>query len=517
MGWLHAARSSGAGRSRAQVSRVFSLSAPVGGLNARDGYTEMGPSDAVRLDNWFPEAQYCVTRGGSVAWATGLGGAVHTLMTWRSLSGSDKLFAARGTSIYEATSAGVAPVALAGLTNPDWQWTNIQTSAGLFLMLANGADSVRSYDGTAWAVPVITGVTSSTLINVMLFKQRLWFVQKNTLDLWYLPTSSIAGVASQFPLGAVFRKGGSITAIGSFSRDAGDGPDDFLAVVTSNGEVAVYEGIDPASSTTFSLSGLFEVGKPIGRRCMARLNGDLGIVTYDGVISMQSALQFDRASDQKAAITGKIQTLFGQLTRQYGTYAGWQSFVYPKARYYIVNYPVVADMQQCQLVMNTVTGAWCTFSGLNAGCWGSANDSLFFGGNDGKVYSADTLNSDSGADIVADMKCAFNAFKSAEKKMITALKPILLTGGGVDLQTIINWDFDDTPPSGSATATPVSGAIWGAMLWPWTWGGSGVIDARWHTAGGVGVWAAVRLRVAVSGAYAQLNAFNVLVQKGGPF
>lgn len=520
MAWLSAARRTKASNARAQQSAVVSLPSCTGGLNARDGLTEMGPADAIILDNWFPEAQALVTRKGSAVWRTGLGSAVRTLLTWRSMTGNEKLFGAAGTNIFDVTTGGggaVGAAVVAGLTNADWQWTNIKTTGGLFLIACNGADSALSFDGTSWAVPGISGVASSTFINVIVFKNRLWFVQANTLSLWYLPTQAIAGAATEFPLGAVFRLGGSVMAMGTYSKDSGDGPDDYLAIITTNGEVAVYEGTDPASSNTFSLSGIFTLARPVGRRCMQRLNGDLGIMTFDGVVSMQAATQFDRASDQKATVTGKIQTLFAATVDQFGTGFGWQLFLYSKARYYIVNYPVAVDAVQQQFVMNTVSGAWCTFSNLNAECWASANDLLFFGGNDGKVNQADVLEQDNGSQIVCDLQTAFHNFDIPQKKIATAFRPILLTGGGIDFQHAINWDFATTAPGGNVTAMPIVGGVWGSLVWAWTWGGRNIVDSQWHGGGGIGTWASIRFRLAANGAGAQLNAFNLLLQQGGPF
>ena len=514
---LTATRKSRGGANKAQISTVFSLPALTGGLNAKDGFTAMEPRDAVTLDNWFPEAQYVTTRGGSLVWKSGMGSAVRTLMTWLSPSGSDKIFAAAGTKFWNVTaSGGNASSVVTGLTNADWQWTNIATSSTTaYLVACNGADHVSNYDGTSWTNPTITGVTDTTLINVALFKLRLWFAQVNTLSLWYLPTQAIAGAATEFPIGAYARRGGYIMAIGSFSQDSGDGPDDYLVAVTSNGQAVVFEGIDPSNANTFGLNGVFDIGRPIGRRCVGRLNGDMTIVTSDGVVSMRAMLQYGRESDQKAAITGKIQTLFSQASQNYSSYFGWQILVFPKTRYCIVNYPVVADSQQKQFVMNTVTGAWCTFSGLNAGCWGIANDLLYFGGNDGKVYQAAIGNADSGNNIVADLKTAWSDFAHPGKKMVSSIKPILLTGGGTDYQHRINWDFDDTPPSNTVSGSPVAGGTW-SMTWPWTWGGQNVVDARWRGGGGVGTWGAVHFRVTVNGAGIQHNGFNVLMQPGGP-
>src|SRR5688572_13750123 len=91
--------------------------APVGGWNARDGLDGMKPTDAIVLDNWYPDETVCRVRKGFDGHVTGFGNKVETLMSWRGLS-SSKLFAAAGTAIYDATSAGaVGAAAVSGLTN----------------------------------------------------------------------------------------------------------------------------------------------------------------------------------------------------------------------------------------------------------------------------------------------------------------------------------------------------------------------------------------------------------------
>ena len=49
---------------RGRRSQPVTLSAPTGGLNGRDAYTDMPPNDAFRLDNWIPNNTSCDTRGG---------------------------------------------------------------------------------------------------------------------------------------------------------------------------------------------------------------------------------------------------------------------------------------------------------------------------------------------------------------------------------------------------------------------------------------------------------------------
>lgn len=500
------------GRAQRQVAFPFNVPAPTGGINARDAYTDMDEKDAVSLTNIFPEANYVAVRKGYSSWSTGLGSAVQTLLVWHGLLGTDKLFGAAGSVIYDSSSAGAASSAVTGLSNAMWQWTNITTGGGSFLVACNGADAVRNFDGTTWTSPVITGTDSTKFINVCQFKERLWFAPINSLTLYYLDTQAIAGVANPFPLGSVFRRGGYIIALGSFSNDAGEGPDDYFVIATNQGEVAVYQGTDPTSATTWSLVGIFNIGKPIGRRCMARLSGDMAIITQDGIESMQAALQFDRSAGQKATITAKIQTLFSQYSQAYYTHFGWQPCVFPKARYLIVNVPQIAGMTQLQLVMNTVTGSWGQFTGMNAGCWATANDLLYFGGNSGVVYQADIGYLDNSEQIQWECQTSWQAWGGKANKYFTAVRPIMLTGGGISFAIGVDVDFVVTTPQGTLLTPTLTGMVW-PWTWPGTWGGQNSLNAEWQSVGSIGTWASVHLKGITKGSACQINAMDLAAQR----
>jgi hypothetical protein len=278
--------------------------------------------------------------------------------------------------------------------------------------------------------------------------------------------------------------------------------------------VAVYQGTDPSSANTWTLVGRFDVGMPIGRRCTVRWNGDLGIITQDGVVSMQAALRFDRSAIQKAAITGKIQTLFSQYSQAYKSNFGWAPCVYPKARYLIINVPTVTNVAQVQLVMNTLTGSWCLFQGMNGGCWGVANDQLYFGGNAGVVYLADAGFLDNGGQINWQVQTAWQMPGGPNNKFFSMVRPVMLTGGGVGFRIGVHVDFDATTPNGALATTPFIGGTW-PMTWSWTWGGQNVVDQRWQSVGAIGTWASIHLEGVSGGGACQINNFEVVAQKGG--
>jgi len=238
-------------RAKRAVSQPVSLPAPVGGWNARDSLTAMQPNEAVILENWFPSPTECTLRSGYVKYSTGITGQVETLMAY-SGANTNKLFAIAGTSVYDVTAGGaVGAAVVTGLTNARWGYLNIATSGGNFLSMANGVDTPRLYNGTAWSTASITGVTAANLKDPILYAQRQFFIEKNTLKVWYLPVQSIGGVANVVDIAPFMTRGGYIVSHGNWTIDAGTGVNDLYVIITNKGQVIVYQGTDPSSSTTF--------------------------------------------------------------------------------------------------------------------------------------------------------------------------------------------------------------------------------------------------------------------------
>jgi hypothetical protein len=121
--------------------------------------------------------------------------------------------------------------------------------------------------GTYTVKYFVTGLNSNQFANINLFKERLYFVQKNSLSFWYLPVDSINGAVTEFPLGGIFKKGGYLQAMGTWTIDAGYGVDDLAAFVTSNGEVAIYKGSDPSDPNDWALIGIWNIGQTFARKC----------------------------------------------------------------------------------------------------------------------------------------------------------------------------------------------------------------------------------------------------------
>jgi len=572
-----------------------SITAPIGGWNARDSIAQMPPTDAVSLINLYPTPTDLQMRLGYTQYSTGITGQVNTLMNYSGAS-AEKLFAAAGSVIYDADTT-TATSKLTGLSSDKFQYVNIANAGGHYLSAVNGIDAALIYNGTDWikvattssvfsitsitrvatlatlttsaphtlatgnqvtiagAVPAafngtfvitvtgtstftyvmastpatnattvgsysvalyITGVNSNDLINVNLFKNRLYYVQKNTLKFWYLPTDAIGGLATEFDLGGIARRGGYLQAMGTWTIDAGQGADDYAVFVTNNGEVIVYNGIDPSDPNNWALKGVWQLGQTFNRKCFLKWAGDLLLLTQDGLVPLASALQSSRL-DPRINITDKIYYAISQAVTQYSTNFGWQIMYYASPNMLLINIPATTGTQQ--FVMHTISKAWASFSGINTTCFELHNQSLYFGGN-GFVGQYWNGYSDNGSNINASVQQAYSYFDSTgQLKRFTLVRPTFQTDNGApSVLCGINVDFDYQNQLGAVAFNPASTALgtWDNAIWDTaTWGGLLSINRIWQGVTGLGFAAGINMSIASQGIDVHWVATDYVMERGG--
>lgn len=506
---------------QAPVSSLISRPAPVKGWNARDPIAAMKPDEAISLENWYPSASDVMLRKGIASHVTGIGNQVESLMAYNTPDGTQTLFAAAGTAIYDATSAGaVGAAVVSGLANSRWQHVNFTNSSGdSYLCCFNGADSPRYWNNSSWititgaSTPAITGLTTSDIVSATLHKRRMWLVQNNTLKAWYLPVDAVGGAAAAIDLSGIAKLGGHLMAIGSWTLDAGEGVDDYWVAVTSEGEVIVYTGTDPSSANTWALKGVWAIGAPIGRRCLRKFGGDLLLVLVNGVFPLSKAL-LSANVDSRTALTNKIEQAMNTAAAVYSGNFGWQITHYPAADMVLLNVPTVEGSLQQQYVMNAITGAWCKFTGWEGNCFEVFNNELFMGGN-GVVSKAWSGFDDNGADIVGVSKTAFDYFGTRMKKSFKMAKPYISTNGSPTVQIGLNVDYEDGDRLGTLTFSASESARWGIAKWGIDSWGTGLQTLKnWIGISGLGLCAATRLKVASQGLEIRWQATDYLFEPG---
>jgi hypothetical protein len=504
---------------RSQKVTTVTVSAPTGGWNARDALGAMDPQDAVTLQNWWPGTNSVLLRNGYTEHATGLPGQVETLMVY---SGANtEMYAVSSGSIYDVTTAGaVGAAVVSGLTNSRWQYTNISTSAGTYIVAVNGTDPAQFYNGSTWEVEGSgapydwTGVNSEDCNNILLFKTRIWVVVNDSLEVFYAPVNSIGGAFNSLQMKGVMQKGGYIVAAMNWTLDAGYGMDDYIAFISNKGEVAVWQLTDPTTVSGISLIGVYTLGAPVGKRCFLKYGGDLLIITQDGVVPMSGALQSSRL-DPRVSITNKIQFAMSQATSNYSDNFGWQLLYFPKESQLYLNVPIKEGSSQQQYVQNNITKSWCNFIGWNANCWEILNDHPYFGANT-TVNKAWQGQSDNNELIEAFGLQSFQTYGDISQKQCKMIRYHFLAIGFPNSYGNVNVDYDLSDTTAQLSPTGFSSGIWGASTWDDAFWGFGLqAIAEWQTANYIGYTFAPILKVATIGSEIQWVASDLVFEVGG--
>ena len=508
---------------RSRISSVQTYPSPVKGLNARDSLAAMKPDMAIVLDNWFPRTTYCEIRGGWASHATDMDGSGKTLAVYNGLDGTNKMFCSTASEVYDVSNVGAVGASVASRTNGKHQWVMFGDGTNNYLVMCNGVDKPLYYDGTTWLAvdgitsPALTGVTTTTLVAPMVFKGRLMFIQANTLSFWYLAAGAAGGALTEFDLSGVAKKGGYLMAASSWTIDAGDGPDDRMVFVTSEGEAIIYAGTNPSDAAAWALVGVYEIGKPLGRRCLVKYGGDLVVLTQNGEFPLSAAIQ-SASIDYKLAITNIIENAFNDAARSYGSNFGWETLVFPAQSAMIVNVPISEDGTHQQYVMNTITKAWCRFTDWNAETFAVFNNELYYASGNA-VRKAWTGRVDGVDSIVAYGKTAFSYFGSmGASKRFVMFRPVLAVNGTLTFLTDIDVDFNDTLINGTATYSVTTGAQWDVGNWDEVYWASGLqVVKEWTSPDEyMGYCASGKIKISTNSLMVQWISCDYIYETGGP-
>jgi hypothetical protein len=446
---------------------------------------------------------------------------VATTTTAATISSIARTSPSATATVTTATAHGLITgnrVTISGASESTFNGTFVitKTGASTFTYTSTGTSTVTSVTGTYTTIG-ITGVDSSTFIGVNLFKNRLYFTQKDTLNCWYLPVDSIGGAASPLYFGSIARNGGYLQAMGTWTLDAGQGADDYAVFVTSMGEVIVYNGTDPSTIATWALKGVWQLGQTFSRRCFFKWSGDLLLLTQDGLVPLASALQSSRL-DPRVNLTDKIYFPISQAASLYFAEFGWQINYFAGENMLILNIPIPNGIEQ--YVMHTITKSWARFTNIQGYCWEVSGDAdMHFGGNGyvGIFYDA---TSDDQANIAATAQQAYSYFDSpGQLKRFTMVRPILQSTGGVpSVLCGISVDFDTQSQLGAVSFNPntQTEGIWDTAKWDDnTWSGGLITTKIWQGVTGIGYTGSVNLNAVSRGIELHWASTDYVMEGGG--
>lgn len=410
--------------------------------------------------------------GGTVAFArgetvTGAGGANATILAVNGDATSGTLY--------------IGPV-----TSGPFVDDEVLTGSVAGAAVANGINSALSS-------VTITGVNTDDLSFVWTFAERLFFVEKNTMSAWYLPVNAIGGAASELSLSSVFNNGGSLLFGGTWSLDSGSGLDDKCLFISTEGEIAVYEGTDPSSSTTWSKVGVYQIGRPLGFNATMKAGGDLLIATDVGLVPLSEAIKKDIGALSLASVSRPIEPAWKAGVANRGS-LNWDVAKWTEKSMMLVTQPrntATSGFPAECFVANLDTGAWARYTGWDARCFGIYGDQAYFGANDGYVWKMESTGADDGGAYTCVIVGQFDHMDMPEQTK-TALqgRAHFISDSTFNHKISASIDYNVTLPTApSAAAIPVVGG-WGTGLWGSTfiWGASitRAVNSKWASIGKTG-------------------------------
>lgn len=390
-----------------------------------------------------------------------------------------------------------------------------------------GVDIPDGIDGLRWKYlgpnGQITGVDPSTFAFVTVFKNRVWFVQRDTSNAYYLGTNAIFGEPSIFPLGSQLRNGGTLVGLWNWTIDGGSGIDDRLVAVSTAGDVAIYEGTDPDVAADFGLVGTWFIGAvPVGRKIASVDGGDLLILSSVGVMQVSKLVIGNWVFDRSQYATAKIANLFNQLMQGSRNIPGWSVRLHPNDNTLIITVPTQEGQPTNQLAMSMATRGWSQYVNLpilSSEVW---QGDLYFGTVDGRVCinidyvdNVQLADASSGTPVNWSGLTSFQNLGNARRKRLSIIRPVITCDAGVQAYSMqARYDFNAALP-GAPARGPGGPNSWDTGKWDSAvWDGDSNVTVRPGGAVGMGTHVAV----AFSGnaqARTIIVGFDLMFDQGG--
>lgn len=355
-----------------------------------------------------------------------------------------------------------------------------------------------------------TGITSADMSFVWVYKNALYFIRKDSLSFYYLPVDSVGGTATEVSLAGVLTIGGKLTIGHGWSLDTGQGGglSEQCAFISDEGEVAIYQGLSPASGQGWSIVGVYRIGALLGDKAFVRAGADLLISTSIGMVSLAQAIQRSVAAIAPQAVSYPINDLWSSAQIERGS-TDWQAVLWPEGQMIAVAPTAPSGGESPVIyVVNANTMAWCRFTGWNALCFGTFQGGLYFGSPNGQVFRANVSGYDAGDVYTGVYIPLFDDLGDPlSVKIPKNGKATLRSSTSVNESLEFKADYDITIDNSPSASMVTGSSVWGSAVWGqavWGQSNSTVIDNKPRSLGGYGYAMSIALQI-TSGSVAPLD------------
>lgn len=511
------------------LAQVTSLPPPVKGLNLASPAIALDAQEALVLENILPQQSAGELRGGWYEWVTGIPGSVNSIVSFSAkLPTNNKVFACNDSgAIYDVTDSTSTPTLVASTSqvNGEWDAINVSGLEDNFLCIVSPSGGYWTYSATnGFVQQTLTGDGANKRFSCIFnFKGRIWFIEYQTCNVYYLDVGAVLGAATLFDLSSVLNDGGVIQYGTSWTFDGGRDINDYLVLVSSLGEVIVYSGVDPSDMSTFALTGVWSVGPiPYGTQCFTQFGGELFIMCALGVVPVSKLVNGQVANGYQVA-SYNINTALNPLFNNSKSKFGWSMDLIYDQQFLLLQLPVSTANTYGFYVMNSSTGAWGKITNMPMNCCTEINSRVYFGTTDGRVCIGFSGNSDGalidgtpGNSIIGKYVSGFSAYGDASYlKTFQLARPVFIGSEppATGVEMLVEYPFNFT---GLTNATVVSeGGNFDVSKWnACVWAGGFNTYSSWCGLNGLGYYGALSIMF-TGNAGTQYITTNVTLTVGG--
>lgn len=537
----------------------------MGGLNASQPLPLIPPTDALALENFIIRPFGLEIRKGWKYWhTTAFPAQVRTIMPYvGAITANRRLFAStaeagvgkRGPLYDITTPGGPAPTvpALIPSTEPtypgEWFFTMFSTAGGSWLACVQegagyyvygpweGAALPRTWKEIATGgagpagqkvnFPASDTTTTKDFCFITTWKNRIWFIARNSSKAYYLEANSLSGDLKLFDFGALFNHGGNLQLIANWTYDGGRGMDDNLVILNDQGDMLIYEGTDPASTSTFALKGQWFVGEmPIGRRNYAQQGGDLWLATEYGVISVSDMVSGRvTAPTSQSTAAGKFnpwlaRNISGTKAQRY-----WFLCPYPAEELLILGTPFINPTYgyRVSYTMSAITKGWAAMTNVDPLCAEIFNSQFIFADRDGWVKlgfsgfrDGDSYDSATqGTEVTAKFQAGFSDYGSPnQNKRATRVRLLGISDLTPSYRMKVVSEYDLAITLSTPSPLRPIGSLWDIAKWDEAyWQLAQQTFRKWFGIASFGKLLSLQLAIR-GGGYTVVTDYEITYQEG---
>lgn len=407
---------------------------------------------------------------------------------------------AAGETLTGSTSGATATILRVINTGPTTGRLLINNVTGTFsaseIILDSGVGGATNTAAQTQFIPGITfpgGLTTADMSYVWVYKNRLWFIERDSLNAYYAnDVDAFGGSFDIYPLGGILNRGGYLLWGQPWALDSGaeGGLSDQMVITSSEGEVAVFQGTYPEDTATWKPVGVYRIGKPLGNRAHFRGGGDIAVATSVGLVPLSKAITLDVTALSPAAVSYNVQDAWQQAVDNRGL-DDWQCEIWSERKMAVISPPITPGANDPILfISNTETGAWCRYTGWNARAMDVFQGELYFGGPDGMIFRANVTGADNNATYTGVYVPLFDDLGTpASLKVPKVGRGVTRANTSINYSLSFQGNFNMTvPPPPTATAI-AGGNAWGTAVWGqsvWAAENPTAITETWKSIGGTG-------------------------------